>query len=197
MIASRRWSTMVIAGSSSLVLAACGSSDSGDRSSSTRSTPSTANAKTPLPIPPSPAFAKLGTAQDVSAATPGGGTKTTLKVAATRYIRSLRPRFLQAPKLKGSRYVGVQLTLVNVGRAAWSGSPARAATLITDRDTQAPKVKAVGSCGGPFGAKVELVRGERQRGCLVWILRDGQRPGHLQFAPDSPASPPVEWTLTP
>jgi len=199
MIASRRTLAAVIAGGCSLALAACGSSDSKDKSSLARSTRSTANDKTaaPLPIPPPPAFAKLGTAQDVSAATTGGGPKTMLKVAATRYIRRLQPRFLQAPKLKGSRYFGVQLTLVNVGQAAWSGSPARAATLVTDRDTQAPKVKAVGSCGGPFGAKVELVRGERQRGCLVWILRAGERPGHLQFAPDSPASPPVEWTLTP
>jgi hypothetical protein len=199
MIASRRMLAAVVTGGCLLAPAACGGSESKDKGSSTRSTRSAASTKTaaPLPIPPPPAFAKLGSAQDVSAVTTGGGPKTTLKVAATRYIRKLRPRFLQAPKLKGSRYVGVQLTLVNVGQAAWSGSPARAATLITDRDTQAPKVKAVGSCGGPFGAKVELVRGERQRGCLAWILRDGERPGHLQFAPDSPASPPVEWALTP
>jgi hypothetical protein len=196
MVAPRWILATIIAGACALAVVACGSSDSEEKSSSTRSTarPKTAP---PLPVPPPPVLAKLGQAQDVTARTTGNGSKTMLKVTATRYIRKLQPRFLQAPKLKGSRYVGVRLTLINVGSAAWSGSPAHAATLITDGNTQAPTVKAVGSCGGPFGAKVELVRGERQSGCLVWILKDGERPGHLQFAPDSPATPPVEWALTP
>jgi hypothetical protein len=185
-----------------LAVAACGSSDDKDKdkdkTSSTRSTRTTARTRTrpPLPVPPPPALAKLGTAQDVLAASSGGGPKTMLKVAATKYIRKLTPRFLQAPKLKGQHYVGVRLTLINVGQAPWAGSPARAATLITDGNTQATQVKAVGSCGGPFGSRVQLVRGERQSGCLAWILKNGEKPGHLQFAPDSPPSPPVEWSLT-
>jgi hypothetical protein len=201
MMAPRRTLAALAAGTCALTVAACGSSDSKDKSSSTRSTrstPTTARTKTarPLPIPPPPVLAKLGTPQDVLAATSGGGPKTTLKVYATKYLRKLTPRFLQAPKLKGQRYVGVRLTLINVGQAPWIGSPARAATLITSNGTQATQVKAVASCGGPFGAKVQLVRGERQTGCLAWILKEGERPGHLQFAPDSPATPPVEWSLT-
>src|SRR3954469_17884577 len=146
MIASRRTLAAVIAGGCSLALAACGSSDRKDKSAWARSTRSTANDKTaaPLPIPPPPAFAKLGTAQDVSAATTGGGPKTMLKVAATRYIRRLQPRFLQAPKLKGSRYVGVQLTLVNVGQAAWSGSPPPPPPRPPPPPTPAPPPQAPG-----------------------------------------------------
>jgi hypothetical protein len=197
MILPRRTPAALVAAACVVGLAACGGSDKKSKTSSTKSTGTTARTKTrrPLPVPPPPALAKLGSAQDVTARTTGNGPTTVLKVTATGYIPKLQPRFLQAPKLKGQRYVGVRMTLVNVGPAAWSGSPARAATLITDHNTQAPKVKAVGSCGGPFGAKVELVRGERQSGCLVWILKSGERPGHLQFAPNSPAAPPVEWSL--
>ena len=188
-----------------LALVGCGggSSGPGEHESSTgtksKATP-TAQTTTPAPVPVPPAapLAQLGTAQDVTASSSrGGGPKTTLKVKASRYIRKLTPRFLQAPKLKGSRYVGVQFTLINVGQAAWSGSPARAAVLVTDHNTQAPKVPAVGRCGGPFGSKVELLRGERQSGCLAFILNRGERPDHLQFSPDSPATPPLEWSLRP
>jgi len=204
MIGPGRTLAAVTATVSALALLGCGggSSSPGKHSSST-STKSTATAPSPtrtagpLPVPPPPPGSQLGTAQDVTASSRGSGPKTTLKVNATRYIRRLRPRFLQAPKLKGSRYVGVQLTVINVGQTAWSGSPAHAAVLITNRNTQAPKVPAVGRCGGPFGSKVELLRGERQSGCLAFTLNSGEQPDHLQFSPDSPATPPVEWSLRP
>ena len=38
-------------------------------------------------------------------------------------------------------------------------------------------------CGGPFGSKVELLRGERQSGCLAFTLNSGEQPAHLQFSP--------------
>jgi hypothetical protein len=205
MIVHGRMLAAVSATGCALVLPGCGGGSSSPgkhgSSTSTRST-ATATAPTttsaPVPVPAAAPLAPLDTAQDVTASSSrGGGPKTVLKVSASRYIRKLTPRFLQAPKLKGSRYVGVQLTLINVGQAAWSGSPARAAVLITDHNAQAPKVPAVGRCGGPFGSKVELLRGERQSGCLAFILNSGERPDHLQFSPDSPATPPVEWSLRP
>ena len=205
MIGPGRTLAAVTATAGALALFGCGggSSSPGKQSSST-TTKSTATATSPtrtsapLPVPPPPPGSQLGTAQDVTAASSrGGGSKTTLKVIASRYIRRLTPRFLQAPKLKGSRYVGVQLALINVGQSAWSGSPAHAAVLITNHNTQAPKVAAVGRCGGPFGSKVELLRGERQSGCLAFILNGGEQPDHLQFSHDSPATPPVEWSLRP
>jgi hypothetical protein len=202
MIVSARTLAAVSATGCALALVGCGggSSDSGDHRSTTTKSTRTAPTKTSaaVPVPPAAPLAQLGTAKDVTASSSrGGGPKTVLKVNASRYIRKLTPRFLQAPKLKGSRYVGVQLTLINVGQAAWSGSPARASVLVTDHNTQAPKVPAVGRCGGPFGSKVELLRGERQSGCLAFILNSGERPDHLQFSPDSPATPPVEWSLRP
>jgi hypothetical protein len=206
MIASGRTLAGVVAVACALLAGACGSSKGPDKTTSTSTkTTATRTATTristartgPLPVPPATPLAKLGTAQDVTASSSGGGgPKTVLKVNATRYIRKLTPRFLQAGKLKNGRYVGVQLTLINVGPAAWSGSPGRAAVLITDRNQQAVKVPAVSRCGGPFGSKVELLRGERQTGCLAFILDSGDRPSHLQFSPDSPATPPVEWSLT-
>ena len=89
-----------------------GSSSPGKRSSSTTTTatatamlPTTTAA--PLPVPPPPPSSQLGTGQDVTASSShGGGSKTTLKAIASRYIRHLTPRFLQAPKLKGSRDEG-------------------------------------------------------------------------------------------
>jgi hypothetical protein len=176
-----------------LAVAGCGGSSSNDKKT-TSTTSSTTKSVPPKPVPPPPVLAKVGTPQDVTASH-GGKPKTTLKVTVTGYVPKLTPRFLQVGKLRGARYVGVRLLLVNVGDAAWSGSPGRAGTLVTGRDTQAPKVPAVGTCGGPFASKVELIRGERQRGCLAFILAAGERPGHFQFSPDSPTSPPVEWAL--
>jgi hypothetical protein len=132
----------------------------------------------------------------VRASSAPGRPKTLLKVKAVRLVRGLKPNVFQlGGSHKGLRFFGVQLLLVNTGRAAWSGSPGKLSTMVTSSDTQAGTISGAGTCGGGFSTKVELLPGERQRGCLPFVLRRPQRPRSFQFSPDSPATPPVEWSL--
>ena len=179
-------------------LAACGGSDKKDKTTST-ATHAARTTTTPgsVPTPPPPKLPTLGAIQTMPASTAGRRGKTLLRVKVSRFVRKLEPAFLQAPKLsKGARYVGVQMTVINVGKAPWTGQPGQAGVLITSADTQAGKVAAVGKCGGAFAKQVQISTGERQRGCLAFVLQRKQKPKTFQFAPDQPASPPAEWSLT-
>jgi len=93
-------------------------------------------------------------------------------------------------------FVGVRISLTNIGRWPWSGKPGDVSTLVTSADTQAGKATSAGGCGGAFSLKTEISAGERQRGCLVFILPKRQRPKLFQFSPDYPATPPLQWALT-
>jgi hypothetical protein len=139
----------------------------------------------------------MRTTQTIQAASGASNRpKTTLKVTVTRLLRGLHPNDFQfGGSRKGLRFVGVRISFKNIGQATWTGTPSDDTVLITSSDTQANMLVGAGNCGGSFARKVELLPGERQRGCLPFVLKRTQSPKLFQFSPDSPATPPVEWTL--
>jgi len=179
---------------------ACGGSDDDkdkgkDKSTSTGTTAGKSS-KRAAPLPPVQHAAPLKTTQSVRASSSPGRPKTTLTVKVTKVVRGLQPSNFQfGGSRKGLRFVGVQVTLKNTGRATWSGSPGQASTLLTSSDTQARTMTAAGTCGSAFYTKVELLPDERQRGCVPFVLKKTQKPTRFQFSPDPPATPPVEWVL--
>jgi uncharacterized protein DUF4352 len=180
-----------------LAIAACGSDNHDKKAESGAAARAPrATASTPRPrLPPVPPPGQLRATQAVVAAT-AAGAKTTLHVTVTGVIDPLHPNSFQAAGLaKGTRYVGVRLSIKNVGRSTWSGGPAKASTLLTSSDTQANHGTSVGACAGPFAGGAQITPGERQRGCVVFVLRRKQRAKTFQFSPNSPATAPSEWSL--
>jgi hypothetical protein len=175
---------------------ACGSSKPSTAIQSTGKPAAPAAPTRSVPQPPVQRPAPLATTQTLLASSAPNRPKTTLTVKAARVISGLQPNSFQlAGSHKGLKFVGVQLTIVNTGRATWTGSPGKVSTLLTSSDTQAATITAAGNCGGAFSTKVELLPQERQRGCVPFVLKKGQRPRRFQFSPDAPATPPAEWSL--
>jgi hypothetical protein len=97
----------------------------------------------------------------------------------------------------GDRYVGVQITLRNVGTVAYSDSPSNGATLLGSDDEQAEsEIVEGGPCGNDFSASVHIAVGDLQRGCLPFELPDGKAAGSFQFTLDSGfAGQTGQWSL--
>jgi hypothetical protein len=187
-------------GFAAAAVVACGSSNEEPKSTaSTASTPKTSSSQAPTrSAPPTPVQrpARIRRIESVQASSAPNRPKTTLKVKVARLVKGLQPNSFQlGGSHKGMKFVGVQLTIVNAGRATWSGSPGKVSTLLTNANTQAGTLTAAGTCGGAFSTKVEILPGERQRGCVPFVLKTGQRAQRFQFSPDAPATPPVEWSL--
>jgi hypothetical protein len=195
-----RYAGAIAAALCGLCFWSCGSSGtSAEKSTSTRSKPAAPPATTPAaPGPvPKPKLAPLGTTFTLQAGSGSGPNRPTtqLKVRATRLINRINGNFFQRGALqKGNRFVGVRLSLTNVGRIGWSGSPGDLSTLLTSSDTQAAHGNSAGGCGAPFAQKAELSPGERQRGCVVFIVARGDQPKIFQFSPNAPTTPPAEWS---
>lgn len=97
----------------------------------------------------------------------------------------------------GQRYVGVQITLRNVGSAPYSDSPSNGATLISNANEQAQStIVSGGPCGNDFQSSVKLAPGTTQQGCVPFQLSDGQIAKTFQFTLDSGfANQTGQWTL--
>jgi hypothetical protein len=101
----------------------------------------------------------------------GAGAGLRLEATLVRVLDPLRVgRFDRPPR--GSRLVGVELVLRNVGRATYADAPAGGATLLTTRDEEAtPTLVSGGACGGAFSAYTTLRPGARRRGCIPFEVR--------------------------
>jgi hypothetical protein len=97
----------------------------------------------------------------------------------------------------GDRYIGVQITLKNVGMVAYSDSPSNGGTLLGANNEQAEsELVEGGPCGNEFSASVHIAPGDMQQGCLAFELSDGQSAGSFQFTLDSGfADQTGQWSL--
>jgi hypothetical protein len=98
---------------------------------------------------------------------------------------------------KGARFVGVQLTLRNIGEAPYSESPLSDSKLLGADGTEADPVNLLGGpCGGRFALHVTLRPRASASGCVTFELASAQRPATFQFALDSGFGPEIgTWTL--
>lgn len=97
----------------------------------------------------------------------------------------------------GQRYVGIQITLKNVGSAPYSDSPSNGATLLSGTNEQAQgQIVSGGPCGNGFQSSANIAPGDTQQGCLPFELTKGQTPGSFQFTLDSGfANQTGQWSL--
>ena len=97
----------------------------------------------------------------------------------------------------GQRYIGVQITLRNVGSVAYSDSPSNGATLLSNENEQATgEIVSGGPCGNDFQSSANIAPGDEQQGCLPFELPRGETPSSFQFTLDSGfADQTGQWSL--
>lgn len=182
-----------------VALAGCGGDDKkkdGTTTAATKPPPRTATFPGARPQTVRPP-ARVGQPVTVIGSTSVARPKVPLKVTVTKVLRNAGATTFQRSGLaRNAKFVGIKLTIVNTGKATWAGMPANDAALIDNRDEQAVKGPDIESCGGPFAVRVELRPGERQRGCITYLMPKRRRPVLFQFNPDFPASQAGEWRLT-
>jgi hypothetical protein len=97
----------------------------------------------------------------------------------------------------GQRYLGVQITLKNVGAVSYSDSPSNGATLLSTINEQATgQIVTGGPCGNDFQSSVNIAPGNTEQGCLPFEMPNGQTPGTFQFTLNSGfADQTGQWSL--
>lgn len=97
----------------------------------------------------------------------------------------------------GDRYVGVQITLKNVGSTAYSDSPGNGSTLLSNTNEQAKtEIVSGGPCGNDFQSSANIAPGATQQGCIPFELPTGQQAGAFQFTLNSGfADQTGQWSL--
>ncbi len=164
----------------------CGTTD-------TKSTPDTVSSETSSSSTTSQAKrAGIGDALTLK------GQDSLVQVRVVRVGDPIRGGQYDSPS-SGSHFVGVFVSIKNVGTGTYSDAPTNSAKLITNTDEQANSAPTIteGDCGGSFSTDIKLAPGELQQGCLPFEVKDGQTPKTFQFTPDSGfGQDNGEWRLT-
>ena len=97
----------------------------------------------------------------------------------------------------GKRFVGVQMTVRNVGSAPYDDSLGNGSTLITKGDGQADStIVSEGPCDSSFSSDVKIAPGDTRSGCIPFEVPSGARLRGFQFTPDSGfAGETGEWRV--
>jgi uncharacterized protein DUF4352 len=95
------------------------------------------------------------------------------------------------------RFVGIQITLKNVGLVADSDSPSNGATLLSNTNEQAQgQIVSGGPCGNDFQSSANIAPGDTQQGCIPFEMQNGQTPTTFQFTLNSGfADQTGQWSL--
>jgi hypothetical protein len=123
-------------------------------------------------------------------------TETKLKVTVLGVMDPVNAGQYDQPAAS-RRYVGVQLSIRNVGGNSYSDAPSNGAQLVDNHDEQAdPTLLTGGDCTIGFSSDVRLSPGSRQKGCIAFEIKKRAKPATFQFAGDSGFGPGnAEWTL--
>jgi hypothetical protein len=91
---------------------------------------------------------------------------------------------------KGNRFVGVRVTLTNVGDEAYSDSLLNGARLVTDvaKGSQ-PTILLSGKCQSKFGTKTRVSAGSTKTGCLPFQVKKKARVSAFELTLDSGYGP--------
>lgn len=86
----------------------------------------------------------------------------------------------------GKRYVGLEVSVTNVGSTPFSDAVGNGATLVTDSDHQADTtILSDGPCGGSFQSDLKLAPGETRVGCIPFEVTRSETPKLFEWTPDS------------
>jgi Domain of unknown function (DUF4352) len=97
----------------------------------------------------------------------------------------------------GQRFVGIQITLKDVGSVAYSDSPSNGSTLLSNTNEQAMgQIVSGGPCGNDFASSANIAPGNTQQGCIPFEMPVGQTPATFQFTLNSGfANQTGQWSL--
>jgi Domain of unknown function (DUF4352) len=86
----------------------------------------------------------------------------------------------------GQRFIGVQITLKNVGSIPYSDAPSNGAALLSNINEQAKaQIVTGGPCGNDFQSSANIAPGDTQQGCIPFEMPTGQTANAFQFTLNS------------
>jgi hypothetical protein len=125
------------------------------------------------------------------------GEETELEVRVTGVIDPVSGGPADTTLAPNARFVGVELTLRNIGQGTYSESPLEDSKLLTGSGAPTHPVNLLGGpCGGRFPLHVGLRPGAKTAGCLPFEVQRSEQPSRFQFALDSGFAPEIgTWKL--
>src|SRR5829696_7493104 len=122
------------------------------------------------------------------------GLKGDMKVRVTKIVDPLRNPETERPKA-GRRFVGVQVTLTNVGKEAYRDAPLNGSMLVTDLPKAAnPTILIGGRCTSKLGTKLRMPAGTKKSLCLPFQVKKKAKISAFRFRLNSGFGPETgEW----
>ena len=119
-----------------------------------------------------------------------------MRVRVTKVVDPLPDPETERPKA-GRRFVGVQVTLTNVGKQAYRDAPLNGSALVTDLPKAAnPTILIGGRCTSKLGTKLRMPAGTRKRLCLPFQVKKQAKISAFRFRLNSGFGPETgEWAV--
>ncbi len=124
------------------------------------------------------------------------GLNGDMKVRVTKLVDPLPNPATERPKA-GRRFVGVQVTLTNVGKEPYRDAPLNGSTLVTDLPKAAnPTILIGGRCTSKLGTKLRMPAGTEKRLCLPFQVKKKAKISAFRFRLNSGFGPETgEWAV--
>ena len=124
------------------------------------------------------------------------GLKGEMKVRVTKVVDPLPNPETERPKA-GRRFVGVQVTLTNVGKGAYRDAPLNGSMLVTDLPKAAnPTILIGGNCTSKLGTKLRMPAGTKKSLCLPFQVKKKAKISAFRFRLNSGFGPETgEWAV--
>ena len=124
------------------------------------------------------------------------GLKGDMKVRVTKVVDPLPNPATERPKA-GRRFVGVQVTLTNVGKEPYRDAPLNGSMLVTDLPKAAnPTILIGGRCTSKLGTKLRMPAGTEKRLCLPFQVKKKAKISAFRFRLNSGFGPETgEWAV--
>ena len=170
-----------------LALAGCGG---GDEAASGGATATATPAPTKAAGTEGPTKVALGEAATLT------GLHGDMKVRVTKVVDPLPNPETERPKA-GRRFVGVQVTLTNVGKEAYRDAPLNGSMLVTDLPKAAnPTILIGGRCTSKLGTKLRMPAGSKKSLCLPFQVKKKAKISAFRFRLNSGFGPETgEWAV--
>ncbi|MDX6616181.1 MAG: hypothetical protein QOD60_1272 [Solirubrobacterales bacterium] len=141
-----------------------------------------------LPPPPVPANGsnQSTVGGSIRLAASSAGSSVQMRVTVDRVVDPVEVGAADVTITKGARFVGVFISLLNVGQANYDESPLADASLVTSGGAKVLGEQVLGGpCADEFASHVKIPPGATHDGCIVFEVPAGQKPAVFQYALDS------------
>jgi hypothetical protein len=124
------------------------------------------------------------------------GLKGEMKVRVAGVIDPLPNPATERPKA-GRRFVGVRMTLTNIGDESYRDAPLNGSMLVTDLAKAAnPTILIGGNCPSKLGTKLRMPAGTEKRLCLPFQVKKKAKISAFRFRLNSGFGPETgEWAV--